>query len=114
MSLVAFPDWKKIGKKLRDILRPPVDAGPSREERRAQRLRDGLKGFVYLDDFDELEAWSPECVDNIQQANTPLLKRSGSIVHDQDGPTTSLLLCHDYSGVPYPLLGAQSHQAKIM
>ncbi len=99
MSFVGYPDWKKVGKKLRDILNPPVDTGPSREERRAQRLRDSLKGFVYFDDFDELEAWSTNEVDAIQQANTPLLKRSASAVHDQNGPTTSVLLCHDYSGL---------------
>lgn len=57
MLSFEFPDWKKIGwhvgKKLRDILTPPADTGPSREERRAQRLRDGSRGLVYFDDFDE-------------------------------------------------------------
>lgn len=102
MFSVRFPDWKKVGKKLRDILNPPVDTGPSREERRARRLRDGLKGFVYLDDFDELKAWSQEDIDPIQRANTPLMKRSASAVHNHNCPTTSLLLCHDHSGLlPY-------------
>lgn len=102
MLSLRFPDWKKIGwhvgKKLRDIISPPADTGPSREERRAKRLRDGAKGLVYFDYFDELEAWSPEDVNPVQQANTSLLKRSASRVHDQVGPTTLVLLCHDYSG----------------
>ena len=102
MLSIGFPDWKKIGwhvgKKLRDIVNPPTDKGPSREERQAQRLRDGLRGLVYFDDFDELEAWSAEDVDPVQQANMPLLKRSASQIHDHIGPTTMVLLCHDYSG----------------
>ena len=102
MILLAFPDWKKIGwhvgKKLRDIINPPTHTGPSREERRAQRLRDGSRGLVYLDDFDELEAWAAEDVDPVQQSNTPLLQRSASQLHDHVGPTTLVLLCHDYHG----------------
>ncbi|KAL9102867.1 MAG: hypothetical protein Q9163_002019 [Psora crenata] len=66
----AFPDWnrigRKVGKKLRDVLSPPTDTGPSREERRAQRLLDVFKGFAYLDDFDELAAWKKADVDPIQ------------------------------------------------
>ena len=100
--MLSFPDWKRIGKKinkgLRDIINPPTDTGPSRAERRAQRLHDALNGLVYFDEFDELEAWSPEDVDPVQRANTPLLKRSASRVHDHVGPTTVVLLCHDYSG----------------
>lgn len=37
-------------------------------------------------------------MDPSSRANTPLLKRSGSRVNDQIGPTTLVLLCHDYSG----------------
>ena len=102
MLSIGFPGWKKIGwhvgKKLRDIIKPPTHTGPSREERRAQRLRDASRGLVYFDDFDELEAWSAVDVDPIQQANTPLLNRSASRVHDHVGPTTAVLLCHDHSG----------------
>lgn len=102
MFSVGFPDWKKIGwhvgKRLRDIIKPPADTAPSREERRAQRLRDAPRGLVYFDDFDELEAWSAQDVDPVQQANMPLLKRSATRVHDSVGPTTLVLLCHDYSG----------------
>lgn len=102
MLSIGFPDWKKIGwhvgKKLRDIINPPADTGPSREERRAQRLRDGSRGLIYFDDFDELEAWSIKDVDPFSRANTPLLKRSASRIHDHVGPTTLVLLCHDYNG----------------
>lgn len=111
MPSTSFPDWKKIGrnvgKKLRDILKPPATGGLSREERLDQRLRDSLKGLVYFDDFDEVEAWAADShIDPIQQANTPLLKRSTPHVHDQDTCTTSVLLCHDYSGLSLnPLQG---------
>lgn len=113
MYALQFPDWKKIGrrvgKKLRDILDPPTHQGPSRDERRAQRLRDSLKGFVYLDDFDEVGAWSLDDVDSIQRANIPILERSASDVHDQNESTTSVMLCHDYNG---PFLRSCSWNAK--
>ena len=102
MESLGFPDWKKIGwhvgKKLRDILNPPKASSPTREERRAQRLRDSLKGFAYFDDFDEVLAWQPYDVDHIQVPNTPLLERPATQVHDHKGPTTPVLLCHDYGG----------------
>ena len=102
MDALGFPDWKKIGwhlgKKLRDILDPPRDTGPSKEERRGQRLRDVMKGFAYFDNFDELIAWRPGDIDPVQQANTPLLERSATGVHDQSVLCTDVLLCHDYSG----------------
>ena len=98
----AFPDWNKIGrrvgKKLRDIIKPPASTGPPAKERLAQRLRDAPRGLVYFENFDEVEAWSPEDVDPLQKANTPLLKRSASQTHDHFGPTTVVSLCHDYSG----------------
>lgn len=102
MSSFGFPDWKKIGwrvgKRLKDILNPPTDTGPSKEERRVQRLRDALKGFAYFDDFDELAAWRLGDVDPIQQANTPLLERPAARVHDESIQRTEVLLCHDYNG----------------
>ena len=99
---LGFPDWRtigrRVGKRLRDIINPPTDKGPSQEERRAQRLHDASRGLVYLDTFDELEGWSVDDVDPVQRANTPLLKRSVSQMHDRLRPTTVVLLCHDYSG----------------
>lgn len=103
MYAIEFPDWKKIGwhvgKRLKDILNPPKDTGPSKQERLAQRLQDGLQGLVYFDDFDEVEAWTQDSVDPIQVSNTPLQKRSAPGVHDQKGPVTSILICHDYNGL---------------
>lgn len=102
MDARSFPDWgkvgRRIGKKLRDILNPPTDNGPSKEERKAQRIHDAHKGFAYFDTFEELLQWSTEDVDLKQQANTPLLARSASAVHDQTSPSTKLMICHDYSG----------------
>lgn len=102
MSSSALPNWDKIGRRigkgLRDILHPPRDTGPSPGEREAQRLRDVLKGFAYFDTFDELTNWAPGDVDPLQQANTPLLKRSRDHVHDCVRPSTKLILCHDYKG----------------
>ena len=106
MSFGEFPDLgkigKRIGKRLRDVLTPPMDHGPSKEERLAQRLRDSLKGLVYFDNFDEIADWKAEDVDSVQQANTPLLERPAQQVYDQDGPTSRVLLCHDYSGLLPP------------
>lgn len=103
MNPSTFPDWKRIGrrvgKKLRDVLDPrPVIPGPSAEERKAQRIRDSFKGFVYFDTLDQLEAWRSTDVDPIQQANYPLLPRPGGKVHDTNSLKTRLLLCHDYNG----------------
>ena len=102
MSSSAMPDWSKIGRRIgkrhRDILHPPRDTGPSPEEREAQRLRDVLKGFAYFDTFDELATWALSDVDPVQQANTPLLKRSRGHVHNGVRPSTKLIFCHDYKG----------------
>lgn len=102
MDSSSFPDWRrigrKVGKKLRDILGPRPRPGPSPEERRAQRLRDSSRGFVYFDTFEEVEAWQSENIDSIHQPNQPLLLRSSGKVHDKDGQKTKVLLCHDYQG----------------
>ena len=96
--LSQFPDWRDIGKKIRDILHPfPRDHGPSAEERLAQRLQDTLKGFAYFDTVDEVLAWTSNDVDPIQMANTPLLMRPSHL--DQRSVSRSrILLCHDYNG----------------
>ena len=99
-SLSHFPDWesigRRIGKRLKDILRPPTeDHGPSREERQARRVRDAHRGFTYFDSVDEVEDWGVRDIDPVQQANTPLLKRP---VLEQSVHKSKLLLCHDYAG----------------
>ncbi|MCJ1399165.1 hypothetical protein MMC11_002367 [Xylographa trunciseda] len=97
MSL-HLPDWKDIGKKLRDILNPfPGARGPSPEERLKQRLQDALRGFAYFDTFDEVLGWSQDLVDPLQQANTPLSERLSNPTL-QSGPKSKVLLCHDYKG----------------
>ncbi|MCJ1374963.1 hypothetical protein MMC20_006196 [Loxospora ochrophaea] len=103
MESFGFPDWNKIGrdigKRLRDIINPPSgDSGPSKEERKEQRLRDVHKGFAYFDNFDEIESWSPEHVDPLQRSNTPLFERPTTPVSDQSKPSAKVLLCHDYNG----------------
>ena len=92
------PGWKKIGKKLRDIVLPPSDNGPSKEERQMIRLADVSKGFAYFDEFDELEEWTPESVDPIQRANVPLLPRAAAVAHGIPKSKSKVLLCHDYKG----------------
>ncbi len=112
MSFGELPDLgkigKRIGKRLRDILIPPVDNGPSKEERLARRLQDGLKCLVYFDNFDEVENWKVEDVDPVQQANTPLIQRAASQIYDHDGPTSRVLLCHDYSGRLYSTVAPEN------
>jgi len=102
MNASDFPDWNKvgrrIGKRLRDVLKPPGDNGPSKEEREVRRLRDQRKGFAYFDTFDEVLQWSSENVLARQQANTSLLVRPATAVYDQESPSTKLTLCHDYNG----------------
>ena len=102
METSGFPDWSKIGrrigKRLKDILDPPRDTGPSKEERREQRLRDVAKGFAYFDTFDELFNWTSKDVEPVQQANTPLLQRSAAAVYGQGQQSANLILCHDYHG----------------
>ena len=102
MEPSSFPDWSKIGrrigKRLKGILDPRKDTGPSKEERREQRLHDVVEGFAYFDTFDELFNWALDDVHPVQQANTPLLKRSAAAVYNQGGPRAELALCHDYHG----------------
>ncbi|KAL8758976.1 MAG: hypothetical protein Q9184_003756 [Pyrenodesmia sp. 2 TL-2023] len=106
MDVSTWPDWERVGrrfgKRLRDVFDPrPAAPGPSPEEQRAQRLRDASVGLVYFDTLEEVESWNHSDVDPIQQPNQPLLARTaGQIYHGQNtnGPTTKLLLCHDYKG----------------
>ena len=102
MDTSSLPDWSKIGrrigKRLKEILVPPENTGPSTEQRRRQRLRDVVKGFAYFDTFDELFNWTPRDLICVQQANTPLLRRSATQVYDQEVPSTKVILCHDYHG----------------
>ena len=110
--LLRFPDWRDIGKKLRDILNPfPGDNGPSSEDRLKQRLRDVLKGFAYFDTIDEVLAWSKDLVDPLQRANTPCLPRASKPAQ-QSKPKSKVLLCHDYKGGYHDYEGVRSEPVK--
>ncbi|KAJ9641791.1 hypothetical protein H2199_005004 [Coniosporium tulheliwenetii] len=70
---MVLPGWKDILRPIRDGWRdrqPQRPSTPPAERRRRQR-QDALRGFVYLEDFEQLEAWKPDYADPIQQANTP-------------------------------------------
>lgn len=101
MISLQLPDWRDIGrdigKRLRDLLPPSRDSGPSPEERLAKRKRDVLKGFAYFDTIDEVLAWNAEEVDPLQKANTPILCRP-SIEDSWLGLKAKVILCHDYKG----------------
>ena len=103
MSSAQILGWKKIGKKigkkLRDVIGPPAEDGPTKEERRLQQLLDVFKGFAYFDNFNEVEAWQRASVDPIQRANIPLIPRTGCEVASSPAANTRVLLCHDYNGL---------------
>ncbi|KAF2836884.1 glycoside hydrolase family 85 protein [Patellaria atrata CBS 101060] len=90
--------WKSILRPIRDHVRhiwspeenlPPIDFSRQR--------KDSLKGFAYLESFEQIDSWRPEDVDPIQRANTPILPRASS--DSADGPCKAkLMLCHDYGG----------------
>lgn len=100
--------WKDILRPIRDRLRdvippfhdPPPE--PSPDDRRQQQRADALKGFAYLEGFDELAAWSPSDVDPLQRSNIPLLPRNLSAADDANGGLAEgkakVLLVHDYAG----------------
>jgi len=92
--------WKSILRPIRDGFRhlfPAPDTGPTPEEREQQRQLDKLRGFTYLDSFEQLYAWTEEDSDSLQRANTPLLPRV-PFPPEQNTGTANVLLCHDYAG----------------
>ncbi len=101
---MEIPDWRSIGRHLRkrldDILDPtPREPPPSPSDRLTRRKEDAvLKGFVYFDNFEEVEVWSPEEVDPIQVSNIPLLSRSRSLrsIPPNNASKSKILVCHDY------------------
>ena len=68
------------------------------DEHLERRVRDGYKGFLYFEDFDELVCWSPQEIDPLQQANTPLLPRSEDEINPNLKGCSKVMLCHDYKG----------------
>ncbi|KAJ9666140.1 hypothetical protein H2201_003818 [Coniosporium apollinis] len=107
---MVLPGWKDILRPIRDGWRdrqPQRPSTPPAERRRRQR-QDALRGFVYLEDFEQLEAWKPDYADPIQQANTPLLPRPPRRPdEDANDNKASVLLCHDYAGNYQPYEASQ-------
>ncbi|EON61817.1 hypothetical protein W97_01034 [Coniosporium apollinis CBS 100218] len=107
---MVLPGWKDILRPIRDGWRdrqPQRPTTPPAERRRRQR-QDALRGFVYLEDFDQLEAWKPDEADPIQRANTPLLPRHPrQLNEDANDNKANVLLCHDYAGNYQPYEASQ-------
>lgn len=99
--------WKDVLRPIRDRLRDVIPPGfrdpppePSPEERRRRRCADTIRGFAYLETFEELAAWSADSVDPLQRSNTPLLPRDLSHLNEEPlgQGKAKLLLVHDYAG----------------
>lgn len=93
--------WKDILRPIRDGLRDNLperkpDHDNDAEKRRKLRDSDALKGFAYFETFADIEKWTPESVDTLQRANTPLLCRAPLAV--SGGKRAKVVLIHDYSG----------------
>jgi len=95
--------WKDILRPIRDGLRDqlpprvPEEDDKERERRRLNRESDALRGFTYLETFDELKSWSPDDAHQLQRANTPLLPRS-QCTQESEGSKARVVLIHDYAG----------------
>ena len=90
--------WKDILRPIRDGLRDNLPhRNPPRNEKDEQKRReDALRGFAYLDTFEEIEAWTPRQVDPIQCANTPLLERP--VLPAPVNHLSNITIIHDYNG----------------
>jgi len=102
MAPFRISGWKDVLRPIRDGLRdrfPPSGPKEDLEERRKRQARDAARGFAYFEDFDQLLSWKPEDADPIQLANTPLLTRSTRpVAKGKSGPSSKLMLIHDYAG----------------
>lgn len=63
----------------------------------AKRHLDRLRGFAYLETFDELRSWTEHDVDPLAVSNTPMLERETLLEPSLD-KTAKVLLIHDYKG----------------
>ena len=98
--MASLLGWKDILRPIRDGYRhlfPSPDTGPTPEERDRQRRLDRLKGFTYFDTIDQLESWTTADSDQLQRANTPLLRRPEHTDEEKE-QRSDVLLCHDCSG----------------
>ncbi|TKX27406.1 putative glycosyl hydrolase family 85 protein [Elsinoe australis] len=107
--------WKDILRPIRDRLRdnlpqPDKDEGEENKRKRLeQRNQDRLRGFIYLESFDELDQWRSNQVEPHQRANVPLLRRP-ECCKTVDRSKSSVTLVHDYSGNYHDYEDVQSVQ----
>jgi len=93
--------WKDVLRPIRDGLRDNLPSHPPKddddaEKRRQKRDQDIFKGFTYFETFEEIEQWTPDTVDPLQRANTPLMQRSR--VQPSDTRKSKIILVHDHAG----------------
>ncbi|KAF4554221.1 Hypothetical protein D9617_5g070980 [Elsinoe fawcettii] len=94
--------WKDILRPIRDRLRdnPPqpgkFESNEDKRKRQTVRADDALKGFVYIEDFDELDQWRADHIEPHQISSTPLLKRPSCCTENKG--KSGVALIHDYSG----------------
>lgn len=62
-----------------------------------KRFLDTLRGFSYLETFDELRAWNAGDVDHLAISNTPMLARQ-PILDSSPSESSKVMLIHDYQG----------------
>jgi endo-beta-N-acetylglucosaminidase D len=95
------PRWRDVLRPIRDGFRHyfPEKPGPDDSEERKQKQKaDALRGFAYLETFEQVASWAPEDSDPLQRSNTPLIRRN--ILHGtiEEEFGARVLLCHDFSG----------------
>ena len=93
--------WREVLRPIRDGFRhyfPEKPAPDDSEERKQKQESDALRGFVYLETFEQVKSWTPKNSDPLQRANIPLILRRTlpEVLGDSSG--ARLLLCHDFSG----------------
>jgi endo-beta-N-acetylglucosaminidase D len=76
----------------------PVKTSSARDNASRKKYEDRLKGFAYIDTFDELASWTEEAVDALQIANTPLLRAGFSGNDGYNDSRSKTMLIHDYKG----------------
>lgn len=61
------------------------------------RHLDRLRGFAYLESFEELRAWTEHDVDPLARSNIPLLERQ-ELPNPSTDEKAKAMLIHDYKG----------------
>jgi endo-beta-N-acetylglucosaminidase D len=97
LSRWGTSSWRDVLRPIRDGIRryfPERLGRDDSEERERKQQADALRGFAYLESFEQLKSWMPEKSDPLQRANTPLLPRN--LFEEQTG--AKVLVCHDFGG----------------